>query len=60
MTPHWLREYIGHLCYEWLNYYVRMRKDVVWAHHERFPLGFLRWWHSVGGAERAAATLKTS
>ena len=46
-----LREYIGHLCYKWLNYYVRMSKDVVWDPHERFPLGFSRWPHSVGGAE---------
>ena len=22
------------------NYYVRMSKDAVWAHHERFSLGF--------------------
>ena len=29
--------------YKWLNYYVRMSKDVVWAHHERFSLGFSRW-----------------
>ena len=38
-----LCEYIGHLLYKWLNYYVRMSKNVVWAqHHERFPLGFSR------------------
>ena len=33
------------------NYYVRRSKDVVWAHHERLPLGFSRWRHLVGGAE---------
>ena len=37
-----LREYMAHLLYKWLNYYVRMCKDVVWALHERFPLGFPR------------------
>ena len=47
----WLCEYIGHFRYKWLNYYVRMSKNVVWALHERFPLGFSRWRHSVGGAE---------
>ena len=47
----WLREYIGHLYYKWLNYYVRMSKDVALYPHERFPLGFSRWQHSVGGAE---------
>ena len=32
-------EYIGHLCYKWLSYYVRMCKDVVlWALHERLPI----------------------
>ena len=46
-----LREYIGHFRYKWLNYYVRMSKNVVWDPHERFPLGFSRWPHSVGGAE---------
>ena len=28
-------------------------KDVVWAHHERLPLGVSRMAHSVGGAECA-------
>ena len=46
-----LREYIGHFRYKWCNYYVRMSKNVVWDPHERFPLGFSRWPHSVGGAE---------
>ena len=31
---------MGHLRYKWLNYYVRMLKDVVWDPHERFPLGY--------------------
>ena len=31
-----LCEYIGHLCYKWLNYYVRMSKTSKMHHHERF------------------------
>lgn len=38
----WLREYMVHFRYKWLNYYVRMSKDVVWAHHERSRLDFSR------------------
>ena len=30
---------MGHLLYKWLNYYVRMSKNVVWDPNERFPLG---------------------
>ena len=30
--------------------------NVVWAHHERLPLIFLRWRHSVGDAERCHHT----
>ena len=41
-----LREYMVHFRYEWLNYYERMSKDVVWDPHERFSLGFSRWRHS--------------
>ena len=46
-----LREYMGQKRYKLRDYYVRMSKDIVWALHERFPLGFSRWQHSVGGAE---------
>ena len=31
-----LREYMGHFRYKWLNYYVRMSKDVARYPHERF------------------------
>ena len=38
-----LCEYMTRFRYKLRNYYVRMWKDVVWAHHEGFPLGFSRW-----------------
>ena len=31
-----LREYMAHFRYKWLNYYVRMLKDVALYPHERF------------------------